>query len=666
MYTGCIENKMQSALQQVARRYRPRHHQQLLLITTALRQRQPVCHSRYTYFSTETARKKSFFLGDNDDVDHHDEAAREEQARLKKQEILQALDNKTGRGWTDPWDLEDMLNSKEKFEDLLEWSPQYVSRVSQERVQIHAPDKIPKLRTMAELPLPPAPPPHPAQHAKAYALQRKRAQYKYIAQQVRKLAAPKLPAIQQLSDWDAKQDAVDALFEELEFKLREAEPILKVHPNFGTWVERALEEYLVAVRNNKADALSKEDDDDETAVPVFMDVFSDGDDVHGGHSDADQAKAVVPKILHPLQSNKSGEGNMIEEWELAANKTTKRIMLRQCTRTIARALVQYGDDGDGDDNDDDAPPPRVVVSGRQGTGKTAALAAIVASARTSGHIVLYMPNGSELCQFGFYVEPNEKNEGLFDLPVLSQKACENFLKSHQTDLIEFTVEKDRLDEHFTMEQFKEFTALIKNSDKITVADVLQIGAKTTSCSAPCYTVAIEKMMNQNEKPFLIVMDEFNCYFKPGMYFHADYDEHARKPIPYDQITLFKPALDAVALSIDEDDEVEKKEPVLMKRGGVIVGMTGTHGVAQATTDALVERAREIAKDNSKTAAPMIHCEVPRLSALEVEHMLANYEATGVGKLRLDQGETVMNRQEVSFLRMVSGGVAQKLMNACIL
>jgi hypothetical protein len=33
---------------------------------------------------------------------------------------------------------------------------------------------------------------------------------------------------------------------------------------------------------------------------------------------------------------------------------------------------------------------------------------------------------------------------------------------------------------------------------------------------------------------------------------------------------------------------------------------------------------------------------------------------------MDQGETVMNEQEVTYLRIVSGGVAQKLMDACIL
>lgn len=650
---------MYSVLRQVARRYRPRQ----LLCHAVPAQLQPMWDGRYhrLCFSTAAARRRSFRMEDNDGSGQDDEITREEQAKLKKQELLESLDNKKGRGWTDPWDLEDMLNSKDTFDDLPDWSPQYVSRVSQERVQIHA-DKIPTLHVLAELPLPPPPPPHPAQQAKAYALQRKRAQYQYVTQLVRQLAAPRIPAIQKLSSWDEKQDAIDALFEELEFQLREMEPILKVHPNFGTWVERALEEYLVSIRSNKTDALSKEINEDETAVPVFMDLFQEGDD--SASSDAESASAVIPKILHPLQGNKSGEGNMIEEWELAADKTTKRIMLRHCTRSIARALTRQ------DDNGGATPPCRIVVSGRQGTGKTAALAAIVASARTSGHIVLYMPNGSELCQHGFYIEPNEKNKDLFDLPVLSQQACQKFLNSHQKDLTDFLVESDRLDEHFTQEQLKELMANIKDSNRITVADVLQVGAKTVSCSAPCYASAIETMMNQTEKSFLIVMDEFNCYFKPGKYFHAEYDANVRRAIPYDRITLFKPALEAMALSINEDGDEEKqeKEPVMMKRGAILVAMTGTHGVAQATTDALVERAKEVAKNsnNDTAAAPMIHCEVPRLSALEVEHMLANYEATGVGKLRLDQGETLMNPQEVSFLRMVSGGVAQKLMNACIM
>ena len=44
--------------------------------------------------------------------------------------------------------------------------------------------------------------------------------------------------------WYDKQDAVDELFEEVENELRELEGVLGANPDFGSWVETALEEYL--------------------------------------------------------------------------------------------------------------------------------------------------------------------------------------------------------------------------------------------------------------------------------------------------------------------------------------------------------------------------------------------------------------------------------------
>ena len=62
---------------------------------------------------------------------------------LRKQQIQQDLDRKKGRGWTDPWDIDEMMDSDEKFEAVPDWAPHVVSRISQERVQMCQPDKIP-------------------------------------------------------------------------------------------------------------------------------------------------------------------------------------------------------------------------------------------------------------------------------------------------------------------------------------------------------------------------------------------------------------------------------------------------------------------------------------------------------------------------------------------
>jgi len=662
---------------------------------------------RFPSFSS-TASSTSSLFDDVDGESQEEEEERRRQQQLRKDEAVRdALDRKTGRLWSDPWDLEEVLSvpasdpgGGSSYDDLPEWSPDMVSRVSQERLrifpsssdgasdsksgkkkrQLEAPQEvsaalptIPSLSELAALELPPPPLPHPGLGlAKAYALQRKRRQYEYVLkqvnQQVRRTTGSgddRIKAIEAMEDWDDKQDAVDELFEELESELRDREPILGKHPQFGYWVERALEECLRRRQQSSDEEKGSAVTAADTAAPLFVDLFNPAED-----SDEDHSKAA-PKIVHPLQSesspHKDSVGRMVEEWELAAHKRTKRIMLRQCTKRIAAAVLE-GASG---------PSSRILVSGRQGVGKTAAVAAVVASARISGYVVLYVPYGDQFRKNGYYIEPNLRREGIYDLPVLSQQVCTQFLDSHGDDLRRFSVDRATLERYFTDEQMEN----LPKSDDMTAADLLQFGSKKTSFAPMCYAAAVDVLMEQSEMPFLMVFDEFNCYYEqPGHYFHMSYDKDARKSIPYDQISLFKPALDAMALSAvstdeEEDGRASETPPSAIKRGAILVATTESHAVSRRTTDGLVANAKlQVAMQHQQqgegspsAAAIKLYCvDVPRLSALEVEHMLANYEATGVGKLRMDRGETVMNDQEVQYLRMVSEAVPQKLLEACII
>ena len=176
--------------------------------------------------------------------------------------------------------------------------------------------------------------------------------YNYVSQKVSEMAEPRISAILSLKDWHDKQDAVDELFENVEAELKTKEEILGLHPRFGHWVERALEEYLRGHQQrgeeSDGDTLGgAPSNDDDMASPIFMDCFSTDDD----------PEAVVPSILSPLQPHPhDGPGRMVEEWEMAAHKATKRILLRQCTRSIARAL-------------EDPYVARVYLHGQKGAGK---------------------------------------------------------------------------------------------------------------------------------------------------------------------------------------------------------------------------------------------------------------------------------------------------------
>ena len=152
---------------------------------------------------------------------------------------------------------------------------------------------------------------------------------------------------------------------------------------------------------------------------MFMDCFV---------KDKDSTEENIPAILHPLAPLNRGanQGRMYEEWDLAAHDATKRILLRHSTRKMAQCMETH-----------DA--SRILVTGRQGNGKTAALLTLVAAARQSGHVVLFLPHGSMLAEHGFYIEPSDHRPGMYDIPVLSQQVCGELLHSHEADVYQMSV-----------------------------------------------------------------------------------------------------------------------------------------------------------------------------------------------------------------------------------
>jgi small subunit ribosomal protein S29 len=679
-----------------------------------------------------------------------------QRAAIKLQQLEEERErfrNKKGRGWSDPWDLDPFIERGADLKSLLDWAPEYVSRISQERVQIYTSKDgrtIPTLSELAnEVALPLPPPPNPAQHMKAYALYRKRYIQKYIYSQVVEYAEPKVNAILKLSDWDSKQDAIDILYEQVEFALRDKEVILSKQPNFGTMVERAIEQYLRMVQKtlkekdsgttttdpapqhtpNSDNALPttttatpehkkiEQKKKDELAVPIFIDCYN---------KDVDKPEVPVPKILIPMKCSiptKPMLGRVVEEWELAALKTSKRIMLRQCTRTIAQIITNATTKNDNHDfsssnasttarlddsatnnnsptnpitsNDIATVTPasekglvstqsnqplsaRILVHGVQGVGKTAVLASIVACARRSGAIVLFIPDGNQMHQNGFYVEPDDKRTGIFNLPILTQTVCRHLMESHENEMKDFMVEASVVDTFFTESQIrkiKEYTV----GTSISLVSLLNNGIERTDLAPMCYAAAMYVLMSQNEKDFIMVLDEGNCFYIPqGHYYHESYDFNVKKSIPYHQISLFEPFLNTMnitSLQANDDNYSPTLDatstsllPSNIQRGAIIIGTTESHAIPRIVTDTLIANAKIVAAGASSPlmTSPLHLVEVPRLTSIEVQHMVSNYEATGVGNLRLDRGKTVMNHNEVSYLHMVSGGIPQHLMNACMM
>jgi small subunit ribosomal protein S29 len=286
------------------------------------------------------------------------------------------------------------------------------------------------------------------------------------------------------------------------------------------------------------------------------------------------------------------------------------------------------------------------------------LSAIVGSARKSGHIVLYLNEGDRLRRDGKYVEPNLKRKGIFDLPVLAQEISEQLLFNHKSDLEGMVAKKETIEMLFTEDQLKR---LESSEEEFTLLGLLETAMEKKSLSAMCFATVVHTLMDQDEKPFLMVLDDFNGYYDHGHYFHMEYDEMVRNAIPYSQISLFKPMLDAMGISLAETSS----PTAVIQRGGIVVGTTESHAVARKFTDALTASALRAEKLGNGDA-PMYVVEVPRYSLKETEHVISNMEATGIGRLRFDRGDTVMNKNEMGYLRMVSGGVGQKLLDNCII
>lgn len=219
---------------------------------------------------------------------------------------------------------------------------------------------------------------------------------------------------------------MDALFEVIEERVREKEPILAKLPDFSERVVDGLEQVLRMVRGrvrvakkgsvvSAADASGSTDGNEngaslenaemtpenieyaidvmevnkEAPVPIFMDLLklaqqppsTSAADDDSSDNELQTKKSIsefflrsneagVPNLVYPLNvHHNEGTGRMVEEWELAANKETKRIMMRDGMKEIARRVVEAANCCGGEVEDRKKSAVRVFVTGKRGVGK---------------------------------------------------------------------------------------------------------------------------------------------------------------------------------------------------------------------------------------------------------------------------------------------------------
>ena len=149
--------------------------------------------------------------------------------------------------------------------------------------------------------------------------------------------------------------------------------------------------------------------------------------------------------------------------------------------------------------------------------KTAALAGLVASARVSGHIVVYLPDGDRLRKHGFYIEPCSYREGLYNLPEIAKEFCEQLLLSHGEDLKEMTVSREDMGKHLSEDQitrlFSRANVDDESASELSMDKILEVGVNSTSLSSGCYGMVISALMNQTTKRvgYLFLLFVFQVY-----------------------------------------------------------------------------------------------------------------------------------------------------------
>lgn len=67
-----------------------------------------------------------------------DQSDEEEEELEQRQQVRDELDQRKGRGWSDPWEITDEDFMQRRFlDDLPDWTPGLCSRISMDRVKIH-------------------------------------------------------------------------------------------------------------------------------------------------------------------------------------------------------------------------------------------------------------------------------------------------------------------------------------------------------------------------------------------------------------------------------------------------------------------------------------------------------------------------------------------------
>jgi hypothetical protein len=328
------------------------------------------------YFSKLYMNQQRGGSGVKDDDELDDDGEQGELSYSEKQyQMRQALLAQRGRLWSDPLEITDQDFTKSVWwDDIPDWSPDVVSSISLERVKVL--DHLPDLSELAsKIELPPPPPVLPSADPKAYVKHRKQTERQRIHARVCQLAKERVEEIIRIADNHEKQNAVDELFEYIEQQMREEEGVLLVKRStkvrrrksppakFEMMVEHALTEYLQEINKREEKAWLQARNEVVGQPSTIQDV-----DSISNAPDGTEKTTVTPLFVDLAKTTKKNifaisgvAGELKEEWELAALKSSQRIMLRKCMTDMAKEIREKVVI--------EEKPFKIFIQGRKGVGK---------------------------------------------------------------------------------------------------------------------------------------------------------------------------------------------------------------------------------------------------------------------------------------------------------
>eukprot|EP00752_Nemacystus_decipiens_P003185 g2947.t1 len=226
-------------------------------------------------------------------------------------------------------------------------------------------------------------------------------------------------------------------------------------------------------------------------------------------AEAVTAAAMAAAGGGPDNATASGDEADSKEEEAAGDKDGKKILgtgpiweemkalaesRRKPLRGVRRVYVQPGQRS-------------YLLTGRRGSGKSCVLNQAVLHARSTGWIVLFVPDGRNLVQKGIYCQPSPVFEGLYDLPVQSLKRLKTLRDAHGDQLKEISI--------------KDPEVLARHEGAETLLDVMDKGLADEELAGTAHYDVMRELLATTEAKVMLAIDEYNELFQMSHWHYGD-------------------------------------------------------------------------------------------------------------------------------------------------